>query len=106
MKSKLFKVKLLSNAEMERKRLATKFLYKFCRHPMYVGILIVYITHSNLITDFYIVNLICLLIYTLIGIHFEEKQLAKKYGASYLKFQKEVPKLNFIYGIYLLLRKN
>lgn len=104
-KSKILKLNLLSNHEMEKERLSTKFLYDFCRHPMYVGILIVYITHTTKISDFYIVNLICLLLYSYIGIHFEERQLSYKYGENYIKYKKNTPRLNFVYGIFLIFKR-
>ena len=96
LKYKIFRLKLSSIREMENQRLSTGFLYNFCRHPMYVGILIVYVTHSSKVTDFYVVNLICLLLYSYIGIYFEERQLFQKYGSNYAKFKKFTPKLNFL----------
>ena len=86
-KKKVFQ-KILPNEELKK-----NYLYNFVRHPMYLAIILYYLSHTVIFDEKYIFNFLCLILYTNIGIHFEEKQLSKKFGQSYDKFIKEVPKI-------------
>ena len=71
---------------------ATPALYRYSRHPMYVGVLIVlwatpHMTISHLL-------LACVWTgYVFIGIYFEERDLVRQFGARYLAYQESVSKL-------------
>jgi hypothetical protein len=63
--------------------LNTDFLYKYLRHPMYLGIILVYIFSHTIFTEIFFVNLFCIIFYIEIGSYYEEKTLLKKYGEKY-----------------------
>lgn len=60
-----------------------KYLYKYIRHPMYLGIIIVYITSTTIYSDIFIANLFSIIFYIDIGSFFEEKTLVRKFGKEY-----------------------
>jgi protein-S-isoprenylcysteine O-methyltransferase Ste14 len=67
-------------------------LYKHVRHPLYAATLLfiwsiffLYPSMDNLISS------LCITIYTLIGIHFEEKKLIKAFGSSYIQYRLITP---------------
>ena len=72
----------------ETQEILNKNLYKYCRHPMYLGILLVFIFSTSIYTIGYFINLVALIIYIEIGSYYEEKTLLTKYGLSYKKYQK------------------
>ncbi len=59
------------------------YLYKHIRHPMYLGIILVYITSTTIYTDIFISNLFSIIFYIDIGSFFEEKTLVRKFGNAY-----------------------
>jgi len=66
----------------------------YVRHPLYFGTILFawgvflgYPYWNNL------VSCICLTVYTLTGIYFEEKKLVVEYGEAYKKYKAKVPKL-------------
>lgn len=68
--------------------------YKYVRHPLYTATLVfvwsiffIQPLLSNLI------SCICITVYTLIGIHFEEKKLVKAFGESYIQYRAKTPML-------------
>lgn len=65
----------------------TSYLYKYIRHPMYLGIVLVYITSTTIYSDLYFVNLFSIILYIDIGSYFEEKSLIKKFGDNYIVYQ-------------------
>jgi protein-S-isoprenylcysteine O-methyltransferase Ste14 len=67
-------------------------IHRFVRHPLYSGtfvfiwgLLIIFPYLSSLIAD------IVVTIYTLIGLHFEEKKLLREFGQKYADYKKRVP---------------
>ena len=59
------------------------YLYKHIRHPMYLGIILVYITSTTIYSDIFIANLLSIVFYIDIGSFFEEKSLVRKFGKAY-----------------------
>ena len=59
------------------------FLYKHIRHPMYLGILLVYLTSSTIYSDLFFANIFSIIFYIDIGSFFEEKTLVRKFGKAY-----------------------
>lgn len=69
-------------------------IYARMRHPLYttlilgvIGFVIFSPTYTNL------VHAICILIYLMIGIHFEEKRLIAHFGKEYEDYKKQTPML-------------
>lgn len=69
-------------------------IHTYLRHPLYAGtflfiwgLWLIFPFLSLLITNFIIT------IYTIIGIHWEEKKLVNEFGESYVQYQSKVPKL-------------
>ncbi len=73
------------------------YLYRYIRHPMYLGIILVFISSTTIYTDLFFVNLFCILTYIEIGSYFEEKSLMNKFGKKYINY-KQVTK-SYIPGI-------
>jgi len=74
-------------------------LFNYVRHPMYLGILLVFIGNVSVITDVYIFNLLFLMGYIYIGIYFEERQLVRDFPA-YSSYKDRVAKINPLITIY------
>jgi len=76
--------------EETRQVASTKFPYNICRHPMYLGILLV-IWSQFLLARYRTMNRLFFHLitttYFLIGIRFEEKDLIRKMGESYIKYR-------------------
>ncbi|MDZ7606813.1 MAG: isoprenylcysteine carboxylmethyltransferase family protein [Cyclobacteriaceae bacterium] len=73
---------------------ATSGLLKYVRHPLYAGSILFVIGYflytpklSSLISSSLII------VYFLVGIHFEEKKLISQFGQAYLDFKKSTPML-------------
>lgn len=64
-------------------------LYRYVRHPMYVGLFIA-IWVTPMMTLGHLVFAGALTIYTFIGIRFEERELARHHGESYREYQRQV----------------
>ena len=71
---------------------STPALYKYSRHPMYVGILIVLWATPHMTLGHLLLALVWTC-YVFIGIYFEERDLVRQFGAKYLAYQNEVSKL-------------
>lgn len=70
----------------------TPFLYQYVRHPLYLGLLLIFwatpaMTHDHL---FFAEVMTA---YILIGIYFEEKDLLRQFGDEYQHYQGKVPML-------------
>jgi methanethiol S-methyltransferase len=89
----------LSGADVfiERKRSATlikKSLYNYVRHPLYTATLLliwsIFFLHPSLSS---LISGLSITVYTIIGIHFEEKKLITSFGESYIQYRSETPML-------------
>jgi protein-S-isoprenylcysteine O-methyltransferase Ste14 len=72
--------------------LQTPLLYRWVRHPLYLGFLVAFWS-SPLMTVGHAVFATGLTIYILIGIQFEERDLVRTFGESYARYQESVPAL-------------
>lgn len=75
-------------------KLITEGIYGRMRHPLYTALILVLIgfvifspTYTNL------VHAICILIYLIIGIHYEEKRLIAHFGKEYEEYKSQTPML-------------
>ena len=75
-------------------KLIIKGLYRYVRNPMLVGVLFVFFGESILFESTVIIIYMILgtSIYHLILVLFEEPQLRKRFGDSYFKYCKNVPR--------------
>lgn len=74
-------------------QLVVSHIFKLVRHPMYLGIILALASSTSAISEKVVLNLVCLLAYTYIGIYFEERQLVRVFGDAYVRYQCQVPKL-------------
>jgi len=73
-------------------RFATPFLYKYVRHPLYVGWLLIFWATPTM-TVAHLVFAIATTAYILIAIQLEEKDLVRMHGKSYENYREQVPML-------------
>ena len=74
----------------EEMKLKESFLYSIVRHPIQTGFLIgIWSTAYMSITQLMLA--VSVTIYTIIGLHFEEKSLVAHFGDTYLDYKKRVP---------------
>ncbi len=66
--------------------------YKFSRHPVYL-FSILFLTFRSEMDLFYLVMLICIIAYFIIGSFYEEKKLVEKFAGEYVEYQKTVPRI-------------
>lgn len=83
--------------------LVTTGLYKYVRHPLYSGGLVIIWLMPYMTWNLLAVNL-GITIYILIGAYFEERKLVVEYGAQYVEYRRQTPML--IPGLHILFRKN
>lgn len=67
-------------------------LYRVVRHPMMLGFLLGFWATPNM-TISHLTLAIGMTLYILVGIAFEERDLVRRFGQSYLEYQRSVPKL-------------
>ena len=73
--------------------LTNSILFKYVRHPMYLGILLNLIFSTTTYTEIFFYNIIFLYTYIEIGIYFEEKQLTRLHKNAYLLYREKTPKI-------------
>ena len=81
---------LLKRSEMPVEDLKTTGLYKYVRHPLTSLLIITLWAHESMTAGRLQWNLL-FTTYALIGTFFEERDLIRKYGQSYLEYRNRVP---------------
>lgn len=66
--------------------------FKLSRHPIYFFSIIILLFRSTM-DLFYLVFLVCMILYFYIGSVYEERSLEKRYGEKYLDYKSQVPRL-------------
>jgi methanethiol S-methyltransferase len=82
----------LRGKEYTQLKFATPSFYKFVRHPLYVGLLLAFWSTPTM-TATHLVFALITTAYILIGIQFEERDLAGIYGKMYADYRRQVPML-------------
>lgn len=72
--------------------LQTPALYRLVRHPLYLGFVIAFWVTPHM-TAGHAIFALGMTLYVLIGVHFEERDLVRNFGESYLRYRDEVPML-------------
>lgn len=72
--------------------LRARALYRYVRHPMYLGTLVAFWVHPTM-TVGRVLFASCMTAYVLIGVRFEEQDLAREHGAVYEAYRRRVPML-------------
>lgn len=67
-------------------------LYRWVRHPIMLGQIVAFWAIPTM-TAGHLLFAVVMLAYILIGLHFEERDLAKTHGEEFLDYQKRIPKL-------------
>jgi len=76
----------------EKQNFKIEGAYKFVRHPIYL-FSILFLTFRPTMSLFYLVMLICIIVYFYVGSFYEERKLVDKFGDEYLLYQKKVPRI-------------
>ena len=103
-KNKIKKKELPNENEVKKTKLNINYLFNIVRHPMYLGIILVFISSSSVFTEKTILNLLCLIIYIEAGIYYEERQLIREYKENYINYKKNTPKINPLFHILKIFR--
>lgn len=70
----------------------TPFLYRVVRHPMQLGVIIAFWSAPHMTVGRFVFA-VGMTIYIIIGIHFEERDLVRRFGESYRAYQRATPRL-------------
>lgn len=75
-----------------RYRLVTPFLYKLVRHPIYLGWFMVH-WFTPYLSVGQLFMAVCITIYILIAVEYEERDLIRAFGDQYIQYKKRTSKL-------------
>lgn len=77
---------------MKSSTLVASGLYRCVRHPLYTAGIIIIWFMPIMTTNLFTVNL-CLTLYIIVGIYFEERKLVRDFGDSYVSYRRSTPML-------------
>ena len=77
---------------MPKPEFRAPFLYRIVRHPMQLGIIIVFFATPHM-TAGHMLFALLMTAYVLIGLWFEERALLREFGEAYRDYQRRVPML-------------
>lgn len=78
--------------QLKSNTLVASGLYRCVRHPLYTAGLIIIWFMPVMTTNLFTLNL-CLTLYIIVGIYFEERKLGRDFGDSYLAYRRSTPML-------------
>lgn len=82
----------LLKEEKKTTELIQKGIYSKTRHPLYLGIMLIFLGYFLVAgTMGSLIHLACLVLYLPFGIYFEEKNLIALFGENYKKYKQEIP---------------
>ncbi|MCK9281454.1 MAG: isoprenylcysteine carboxylmethyltransferase family protein [Melioribacteraceae bacterium] len=76
----------------EKQSLVIKGPFKFVRHPIYLFSFMFLLVRPTM-DLFYLISLVCILIYFVVGSYYEEKKLIERFGDEYIEYQKKVSRI-------------
>jgi len=95
----MFSMMTLSKRGIEN--LTEKGVYSIVRHPLYVGGMVMFLSHMFFFQHWFFILDSCIAIWVVYRIILlEEKELLKKYPTIYEEYSQKVPRVNFILGIF------
>lgn len=78
----------------ESPKLIQTGLYSRVRHPLYLGLLMIFLGYVLVSAQYTaLIHFFCLVLYLPFGIYYEEKNLIHLFGKKYQEYQKNVPTL-------------
>lgn len=80
------------NKSMPKPTFRTPMLYKLVRHPMQLGVILVFFATPHMSAG-HLLFAISMTGYVLIGLYFEERSLVREFGDSYRDYRARVPML-------------
>ncbi|MBN3581446.1 isoprenylcysteine carboxylmethyltransferase family protein [Algoriphagus aestuarii] len=79
-------------SEPSNQKLVTTGLYSKIRHPLYIGLMMIFFGYVLVSAQYTaLIHFICLVVYLPFGMYYEEKNLIDQYGEAYRTYQKNVP---------------
>ena len=82
----------LRGQEAPEAKFQARFIYAVVRHPIQTGIVMgVWLTPTMSVSRLLFAALMT--VYILIGLYFEERDLVRQFGARYLRYMRQVPRL-------------
>lgn len=94
------------NKNKDKETLITTGVYSIIRHPLFLGVIIMFLSHIFLSQNWIvIVNTIISILCLYFICYVEEKENIEKFGKEYEEYIRKVPRFNFFTGIWRLTAK-
>ncbi len=90
----------------DKESLISNGVYSIIRHPLFLGVIIMFFSHIFLSQNWIIIlNTIISIVCLYFICYIEEKENIEKFWKEYEKYIKKVPRFNFLTGIWRLIEK-